>query len=309
MSEKGKKRVEEMSRHWTGSERDTESPMLQTSFLRCGMLVEEKVRHRASEWRQWRRLHATFGGCGKYLMFNSGGGGRRGRLTSGGIRRHKASEDGSPVRIPISGKWKDRIPYNVRYGVVQITGIKQVLVQADLIDHLSMRRMRQTEVQIQILIGTTYQGSKYANHEVLIFLTLDLSHAHMIDGSLKPTLYRRRRRAEPGHSWTSRKEAGGDLPGLKYTIHNVLRPSVRSSQLCVYDVHLGSRYPKHEVLILPKLGIRQPRGPSLTVSSLWLSETGFQQARSPGIGSPPLKITVIRNLDERKAEARILRGT
>ncbi|KAJ7213202.1 hypothetical protein C8J57DRAFT_1256115 [Mycena rebaudengoi] len=88
MSEKGgKKRVEEMSHHWTGSERDAESPMLQTSFLRCGMLVEEKVRHRAqimSEWRQWRRLHATFGGCGEYLMFNSGGGGgRRGRLTSG----------------------------------------------------------------------------------------------------------------------------------------------------------------------------------------------------------------------------------
>ncbi|KAJ7244221.1 hypothetical protein C8J57DRAFT_1242933 [Mycena rebaudengoi] len=89
MSEKGKKRVEEMSHHWTGSERDAESPMLQTSFLRCGMLVEEKVRRRAqimSEWRQWRRLHATFGGCGEYLMFNSGGGGgggRRGRLTSG----------------------------------------------------------------------------------------------------------------------------------------------------------------------------------------------------------------------------------
>ncbi|KAJ7245510.1 hypothetical protein C8J57DRAFT_1242116 [Mycena rebaudengoi] len=79
MSEKGKKRVEETSHHWTGSERDAESPI----FLRCGMLVEEKVRHRASEWRQWRRLHATFGGCGKYLMFNSGGGGRRGRLTSG----------------------------------------------------------------------------------------------------------------------------------------------------------------------------------------------------------------------------------
>ncbi|KAJ7278134.1 hypothetical protein C8J57DRAFT_1221995 [Mycena rebaudengoi] len=78
MSEKGEKRVEETSHHWTGSESDAESPMLQTSFLRCGMLVEEKVRRRAqimSEWRQWRRLHATFGGCGKYLMFNSGGGG------------------------------------------------------------------------------------------------------------------------------------------------------------------------------------------------------------------------------------------
>ncbi|KAJ7243450.1 hypothetical protein C8J57DRAFT_1243394 [Mycena rebaudengoi] len=74
MSETGKKRVEEMSHHWTGSESDAESPMeletnfctgLQTSFLRCGMLVEEKVRRRAqimSEWRQWRRLHATFGG-------------------------------------------------------------------------------------------------------------------------------------------------------------------------------------------------------------------------------------------------------
>ncbi|KAJ7288897.1 hypothetical protein C8J57DRAFT_1214986 [Mycena rebaudengoi] len=180
MSEKGgKKRVEEMSHHWTGSERDAESPMLQTSFLRCGMLVEEKVRHRAQimgEWRQWRRLHATFGGCGEYLMFNSGGGGgeerkadqrrpiqtpvirqhysrplgssewgtiidvfydqkycplgrdwldslstlrnfivnyldTRGDIrSSGGIRRHKAAEDGSPVRIPISGKWKDRIP-------------------------------------------------------------------------------------------------------------------------------------------------------------------------------------------------------
>ncbi|KAJ7218905.1 hypothetical protein C8J57DRAFT_1254608 [Mycena rebaudengoi] len=85
MSEKGKKRVEETFHHWTGSERDAESPMLQTSFLRCGMLVEEKVRRRAqimSEWRQWRRLHATFGGCGEYLMFNSGGEGR-GRLTSG----------------------------------------------------------------------------------------------------------------------------------------------------------------------------------------------------------------------------------
>ncbi|KAJ7218998.1 hypothetical protein C8J57DRAFT_1254571 [Mycena rebaudengoi] len=87
MSETGKKRVEEMSHHWTGSESDAESPMeletnvctrLQTSFLHCGMLVEEKVRRRAqimSEWRQWRRLHATFGGCGEYLMFNSGGGG------------------------------------------------------------------------------------------------------------------------------------------------------------------------------------------------------------------------------------------
>ncbi|KAJ7234150.1 hypothetical protein C8J57DRAFT_1249531 [Mycena rebaudengoi] len=129
MSEKGKKRVEETSHHWTGSERDAESPMLQTSFLRCGMLVEEKVRRRAqimSEWQQWRRLHATVGGCGEYLMFNSGGGGeerkadQRGDIrSSGGIRRHKASEDGSPVRIPISGKWKDRIPYNVRYGVVR----------------------------------------------------------------------------------------------------------------------------------------------------------------------------------------------
>ncbi|KAJ7216122.1 hypothetical protein C8J57DRAFT_1255369 [Mycena rebaudengoi] len=108
MSKKGKKRVEETSHHWTGSERDAESPMLQTSFLRCGMLVEEKVRRRAqimSEWRQWRRLHATFGGGDIQ--------------SSGGIRRCKASEDGSPVRIPISGKWKDRIPYNVRYGVVR----------------------------------------------------------------------------------------------------------------------------------------------------------------------------------------------
>ncbi|KAJ7245757.1 hypothetical protein C8J57DRAFT_1241948 [Mycena rebaudengoi] len=111
MSEKVKKRVEETSHHWTGSERDAESPMLQTSFLRCGMLVEAKVRRRAqimSEWRQWRRLHATFGGCGEYLMFNSGGGGEE-----------RKADQRSPVRIPISGKWKDRIPYNVRYGVVR----------------------------------------------------------------------------------------------------------------------------------------------------------------------------------------------
>ncbi|KAJ7283179.1 hypothetical protein C8J57DRAFT_1217654 [Mycena rebaudengoi] len=110
MSEKGKKRVEEMSRHWTGSERDTESPMLQTSFLRCGMLVEEKVRHRASEWRQWRWLHATFGGCGNIwipeVIFGHQG-------VSDDIRHLRMVTRSNP------GKWKGRIPYNVRYGVVR----------------------------------------------------------------------------------------------------------------------------------------------------------------------------------------------
>ncbi|KAJ7263000.1 hypothetical protein C8J57DRAFT_1231599 [Mycena rebaudengoi] len=98
--------------------------------------------------------------------------------------------------------------------------------------------------------------------------------------------------------------AGGDLPGLNYTIHNVLQPSVRSSQLCVCDVHLvdssrlnvsQARSPgtgglpltiKSRIEMI--LVIRQPRGPSLTVSPLWLSETGLKvsQARSPGIGRP-----------------------